>query len=93
MDSLVHLIEDQGSTHPNFRLFACMNPPGDVGKRNLPPGIRNKFTEIFVRETTDLEQLHTIAQAYLPGTDAAKIFTVLNIYETLRAKLPGKYSV
>ena len=24
--------------HENFRLFACMNPPTDVGKRDLPPG-------------------------------------------------------
>jgi len=21
------------NAHPNFRVFACMNPPGDVGKR------------------------------------------------------------
>ena len=28
--------------HPEFRLFACMNPATDVGKRDLPPGIRNR---------------------------------------------------
>ena len=28
--------------HPDFRLFACMNPATDVGKRNLPLGIRNR---------------------------------------------------
>lgn len=28
--------------HPNFRLFACMNPATDVGKRNLPQGLRNR---------------------------------------------------
>nr|XP_060484922.1 midasin-like [Panthera onca] len=38
---------DRGDTeplvrHPDFRLFACMNPATDVGKRNLPPGIRNR---------------------------------------------------
>jgi midasin len=22
--------------HPSFRLFACMNPPGDTGKKQLP---------------------------------------------------------
>ncbi|KAG8444766.1 hypothetical protein GDO86_009802 [Hymenochirus boettgeri] len=45
-ESLVLL--DRGDTeplirHPDFRLFACMNPATDVGKRNLPPGIRNSF--------------------------------------------------
>lgn len=28
--------------HPDFRLFACMNPATDVGKRNLPTGLRNR---------------------------------------------------
>jgi midasin len=26
--------------HPEFRLFACMNPPTDFGKKDLPPAIR-----------------------------------------------------
>jgi len=28
--------------HPNFRLMAAMNPATDVGKKDLPPGIRNR---------------------------------------------------
>ena len=28
--------------HENFRLFACMNPATDVGKKDLPVGIRNR---------------------------------------------------
>ena len=36
--------------HPNFRLFANMNPPTDVGKKDLPPTLRSKFTEFFVGE-------------------------------------------
>lgn len=36
----MRLIENLESRHPNFRLFACMNPASDVGKRNLPDGIR-----------------------------------------------------
>lgn len=28
--------------HPNFRLMAAMNPSTDVGKKDLPPGIRNR---------------------------------------------------
>lgn len=29
--------------HPNFRLMAAMNPATDVGKKDLPPGIRNRY--------------------------------------------------
>jgi midasin len=29
--------------HPDFRLFACMNPATDVGKKDLPLGIRNRW--------------------------------------------------
>lgn len=28
--------------HPDFRLLAAMNPATDVGKKELPPGIRNR---------------------------------------------------
>lgn len=28
--------------HPNFRLMAAMNPATDVGKKDLPSGIRNR---------------------------------------------------
>ena len=34
--------------HPNFRIFACMNPATDVGKRDLPPALRSQFTELYV---------------------------------------------
>uniref|UniRef100_A0A1I8EQE7 Midasin n=2 Tax=Wuchereria bancrofti TaxID=6293 RepID=A0A1I8EQE7_WUCBA len=93
LDSVVRLTEDPESRHPDFRLFACMNPASDVGKRNLPPGIRSRFTEIFVHETTEMEQLHIIAQAYLPSFDVAKISIVLELYQTLCIAFPGKYSL
>ena len=28
--------------HPDFRVFACMNPATDVGKKDLPVGLRNR---------------------------------------------------
>ena len=34
----------------SFRLFACMNPPTDVGKKDLPPALRSRFTEIYVQQ-------------------------------------------
>ncbi|KJE89993.1 midasin [Capsaspora owczarzaki ATCC 30864] len=51
--------------HPNFRLFACMNPATDVGKRDLPPGFRNRFTELYVDDVTDKEDLTTVVGSYL----------------------------
>jgi midasin len=38
--------------HPQFRIFACMNPPTDATKRHLSAGLRNRFTEIYVPEPT-----------------------------------------
>lgn len=52
--------------HPNFRLFACMNPATDVGKRDLPPGLRNRFTEFYVHPPDSrYEDLLQIVRRYL----------------------------
>lgn len=50
--------------HPDFRLFACMNPATDVGKKELPIGIRNRFTELFVDELEDKSDLRTLIESY-----------------------------
>ncbi|KAI3630227.1 hypothetical protein MIR68_011662 [Amoeboaphelidium protococcarum] len=34
--------------HPDFRIFGCMNPSTDVGKRPLPVSIRRRFFELCV---------------------------------------------
>lgn len=58
--------------HPNFRIFGAMNPATDIGKKDLPPGIRSKFTELYVRSPdSDIKDLLTIIRAYL-GTKSAK---------------------
>ncbi|XP_043707635.1 midasin [Telopea speciosissima] len=43
--------------HPDFRIFACMNPATDAGKRDLPYFLRNRFTEYFVDDVLDDEDL------------------------------------
>ncbi|CAM1297592.1 MDN1 (predicted) [Pycnogonum litorale] len=53
--------------HKDFRLFACMNPATDVGKKDLPTGIRNRFTEFFVAELTEKSDLITLVESYLKG--------------------------
>ena len=52
--------------HPNFRLFACMNPATDVGKKDLPPNIRSRFTEIDVPSPdADKDTLLSIITQYI----------------------------
>ncbi|KAH9480590.1 Midasin [Psilocybe cubensis] len=52
--------------HPDFRLFACMNPATDVGKKDLPPTIRSRFTEIDVPPPdADKETLLSIIAQYI----------------------------
>src|SRR5205823_3461479 len=65
------LLSDKGEmervqAHPDFRIFASMNPATDVGKKDLPSGFRSKFTELFV-PSPDLEtsNLLAIIRAYL----------------------------
>ena len=53
--------------HPNFRLFAAMNPATDAGKKDLPASIRSRFSEIYVDELLDPVELRVIACRYLDG--------------------------
>lgn len=64
------ILYEKGSTeplirHPEFRLFGAMNPASDIGKRNLPINIRNRFTEIFVEELDNEEDLSILVKEYL----------------------------
>ena len=43
--------------HTNFRIFACMNPATDAGKRDLPFSLRSRFTEYFVDDVLDDKDL------------------------------------
>ncbi|KAJ8113010.1 hypothetical protein OPT61_g4755 [Boeremia exigua] len=54
--------------HPDFRVFAAMNPATDVGKKDLPPGIRSRFTELYVESPdSDEKSLRNIVEKYLGG--------------------------
>lgn len=70
--------------HPDFRIFACMNPATDVGKRDLPPGIRSRFSEIYVHSPDrDITDLLSIIDKYISkysvsdewvGNDIAQLY-------------------
>ncbi|XP_072761011.1 midasin [Anoplolepis gracilipes] len=51
--------------HPDFTVFACMNPATDVGKKDLPVGLRNRFTEFYIDELTALSDLRLLVNSYL----------------------------
>lgn len=74
--------------HPNFRLFAAMNPATDAGKKDLPASIRSRFTEIYVDELKDPIELRTVAARYLKGimtagnTPLDQSETVVNLVDT-----------
>jgi midasin len=53
--------------HPNFRLFAAMNPATDSGKKDLPSSVRSRFSELYVDELLDPIELRVIAARYLDG--------------------------
>ncbi|CCH41350.1 Midasin [Wickerhamomyces ciferrii] len=70
--------------HKDFRIFACMNPATDVGKRDLPLSIRSRFTEVYVHSPDgDISDLLSIIDKYLSrfalndewiGNDVAQLY-------------------
>ncbi|KAL0960750.1 hypothetical protein HGRIS_005773 [Hohenbuehelia grisea] len=86
-------LTEQGSLepvprHPDFRLFACMNPATDVGKKDLPPNIRMRFTEIDVPPPdADRETLLNIVTQYIGHValgDKAAIMNVAEFYAAVK---------
>lgn len=80
-------LTEQGSLepiprHPDFRLFACMNPATDVGKKDLPSNIRARFTEIDVPPPdADKETLLSIVDQYIGRCAVGDRGAVLDIAE------------
>ncbi|KAE8257682.1 hypothetical protein A4X13_0g2197 [Tilletia indica] len=64
-------LTDRGDTvpivrHPDFRLFACMNPATDVGKKDLAMGLRQRFTELYIPSPdADIDALTSIVDKYI----------------------------
>lgn len=50
---------------PGFRIIGCMNPGSDVGKKELPLNIKNKFTELYVPEISHKEDIYVIVEKKL----------------------------
>ncbi|KAF2725998.1 P-loop containing nucleoside triphosphate hydrolase protein [Polychaeton citri CBS 116435] len=71
----------------DFRVFAAMNPATDVGKKDLPPGIRSRFTELYVESPDrDTKSLQSIVKSYLrehADNDAAIAVDVATLYQKI----------
>nr|XP_057921265.1 midasin [Doryrhamphus excisus] len=72
--------------HPDFRLFACMNPATDVGKRNLPLGLRNRFTELYMEELENEADLRILVSDYLKNLNPHRnvIDGIISFYLVIR---------
>ncbi|KAJ2735137.1 AAA ATPase midasin [Coemansia sp. BCRC 34962] len=72
--------------HPSFRLFACMNPSNDVGKRELPPGLRSSFSEFFVHPPdANTDDLLSIICSHLPANvPPAVCHRIIAFYRTAK---------
>ncbi|KAI1718698.1 AAA domain (dynein-related subfamily) domain-containing protein [Ditylenchus destructor] len=93
LDAIIQTLDSGEKLHPNFRLFACMNPATDVGKRVLPSKVRTKFTEFYVEDTTDREELAIIVKNYLPDVKLSVMNSILDFYQEIRKCLPRRYSL
>lgn len=83
------MLENAGEVvhaHPQFRLFANMNPATDVGKRDLPMSVRTQFTEVWSPSPdSDIEALRSIVARYLPpGTDTRLVNDIAQLYTAAR---------
>ncbi|EOA33535.1 hypothetical protein CARUB_v10019643mg [Capsella rubella] len=56
--------------HRNFRLFACMNPATDAGKRDLPFSFRSRFTEYAVDDDLCDDDLEIFVRRFLGGRES-----------------------
>jgi midasin len=72
--------------HPSFRLFACMNPATDAGKRELPYSFRSRFTEYFVDDGLEDDDLRLFVNKYLDETSAGTEYTekIIRFYKAAK---------
>ncbi|KAK3879278.1 hypothetical protein Pcinc_016138 [Petrolisthes cinctipes] len=74
------------SRHEDFRLFACMNPSTDIGKKELPAGLRNRFTEFFMEELHNSQDMMILVKDYLAklGPSAVQVDGIRKFYKRVK---------
>ncbi|KAJ4836844.1 hypothetical protein Tsubulata_018473 [Turnera subulata] len=72
--------------HPSFRIFGCMNPANDAGKRDLPYSLRSRFTEYFVDDVLDKEDLKLFINKFMEESQSNSELDkkITDFYETAK---------
>lgn len=72
--------------HPNFRMFACMNPATDAGKRDLAVSLRSRFTEYFVDDVLDDEDLVLFINQFIDDDPSYRILVskIMQFYKAAK---------
>ncbi|KNA10543.1 hypothetical protein SOVF_143350 isoform A [Spinacia oleracea] len=76
----------------NFRMFACMNPATDAGKRDLPYSLRSRFTEYFVDDVLEDEDLTLFVNQFLDDqhTDKDLVNKIVRFYKMAKRESEEK---
>ncbi|XP_026437070.1 midasin-like [Papaver somniferum] len=72
--------------HSNFRIFACMNPATDAGKRDLPYMLRSRFSEYFVDEVLNDDDLTLFINQYLDESHKQLVSKIVSFYKSAKEK-------
>ncbi|KAI3964519.1 hypothetical protein MKW92_001685 [Papaver armeniacum] len=72
--------------HPDFRIFACMNPATDAGKRDLPYMLRSRFSEYFVDEVLDDDDLALFINQYMDESHKQLVSKIVSFYKSAKEK-------
>ena len=71
--------------HPDFRLIGCMNPGGEIGKKELPLNIRCRFTQLHLQEMTSRSDLVEFVKGLLGASEFVP--RIASVYQRLRAEV------
>jgi len=69
--------------HADFRLFACMNPPNDVGKKALPAAMETRTARVDVAEAVSDADVGLVAARYLEDA-REKTAAVVGLFKRAR---------
>ncbi|GAB2269172.1 hypothetical protein Dimus_004102 [Dionaea muscipula] len=72
--------------HPDFRIFACMNPATDAGKRDLPYSLRSRFTEYYVDDVLDDDDLTLFVSQFIGDNPLNKdlVSSIVSFYKAAK---------
>jgi hypothetical protein len=84
------LVARHWATFQQRPLMLSVPWPIGAGKRDLPPPLRNRFTEVWVAEPSERPDLLALAAACLAGaTPQPPLDVIVDFYVTAKAEAVG----